>query len=389
MSGVIQPTFIPNELQATLLRAALLSGDSGKQAWESWQARSNLESLDYASFRLLPLVYSNQSRLENTDHPEFARLKGTVRLTWSKNQLLLRSLQTTLGKLEQQGIEPVALKGSALLMGGYQPIGGRPMHDLDILIKPDEVGAVKRCLEELGWQAQSIRAPLRKFRREQVFHNDQDQELDLHWHLLPEWCQPDQNDVIHQNTRLVRYGEQDIRILNPTFMLLHLIGHGYQWSPLPNMTWIADCWQLLTAAETQGPEHKIDWPLFLEWVQRFEITSVTHQLFNFLDQELSAPIPETTINSLRNLKPTKADLAALDVRGEAPNTARRVLKKHWLYYSSTQQSNGLSRNWFGFVHYFSLHFQDVWNLKFWWQTPFVALKRWLVDSRVKGLAELQ
>ena len=94
MSGVIQPTFIPNELQANLLRAALLSGDSGKQAWETWRSQSNLESLDYASFRLLPLVYSNQSRLGNTDHPEFARLKGTVRLTWSKNQLLLRSLQT-------------------------------------------------------------------------------------------------------------------------------------------------------------------------------------------------------------------------------------------------------------------------------------------------------
>ena len=53
----------PGPREALLLRAALFEDERGRSAWRAWRAEADLDNIDQASFRLLPLVYRNLERL--------------------------------------------------------------------------------------------------------------------------------------------------------------------------------------------------------------------------------------------------------------------------------------------------------------------------------------
>src|SRR4051794_33088149 len=66
-----KPSPIPSPRQTLLLRAALMCGERSVQAWHGWREGGELDDLDPASFRLLPLVYRNllAAGLEDPEMP--------------------------------------------------------------------------------------------------------------------------------------------------------------------------------------------------------------------------------------------------------------------------------------------------------------------------------
>src|SRR5262249_7172758 len=115
----------PNETQLLLLKAALLSDDAAIDAWHQWNRSVDIETLDEGSNRLIPLLSYNLERLGlGTD--DSARFRGYRRKTWFRNQLSLRTLESTLESFRRIDLDAIVLKGIPLAFLYYPDASTRP-----------------------------------------------------------------------------------------------------------------------------------------------------------------------------------------------------------------------------------------------------------------------
>ena len=133
MKSQTNSTSWPNQNQELLLKAALLTDRSAVEAWRKWAAQEDFDNLEYASVRLIPLLYQNLSNL-GVKEPILARYKGVYKKFWFQNQLLFGRIQKILPQLHQAGIQTMLFKGAGLVTGLQLSPGLRPMDDIDILV---------------------------------------------------------------------------------------------------------------------------------------------------------------------------------------------------------------------------------------------------------------
>ncbi len=364
------------------MRAALLEGTQGAQAWAQWRREHSVESVDHASFKLLPALYRNLTGQGSIQESLDPRLKGAYRSTWVQNQVLLRGYTSAVTCLNGVGITPLALKGAALVGWFRADKGGRPMHDIDLMVRPEQVPLASRALCDAGWRIkQEIPDGLRAFRREQVFVNSTGIELDLHWHLLAEWCLPSHDEKVWGNITTESDRGLHCHVPNPNLMLVHLCGHGYQWSPVPSHQWIVDAYRLV---QEHGTE--LDWEEVLILSSLFEIRHTLRHLLEFLAHELQTNIPEAVLASLAVHSDLPTQVQRQLDRATTPDSVFPLVRKHWAYYAIACRREKRRASWAGFAHYFCLHFQEVWNLPTWWSTPLQAT--WILATR-RNRARLQ
>ena len=142
--------WLPTPEQELLLQAALGRGDEVSRYWPEWRRRVDLDDVELASFRLLPLAYLNL-REHGIEDPDLGRLKGVYRQAWARNQLQQQGLDEALRLLHGSGIETMLLKGSALLHGVYSSPAARTMEDLDVLVAPERARRAIDTLVASGW----------------------------------------------------------------------------------------------------------------------------------------------------------------------------------------------------------------------------------------------
>jgi hypothetical protein len=71
----------------------------------------------------------------------------------ARHQHIMRLLQTIDSQARRENISIVALKGAALHAQGLYAPGERPMGDIDLLVRADEVSSAARLLEACGYEA--------------------------------------------------------------------------------------------------------------------------------------------------------------------------------------------------------------------------------------------
>jgi Uncharacterised nucleotidyltransferase len=81
----------------------------------------------------------------------------------ARHEKIIRLLQTIDSQARRENTSIVALKGAALLKKGLYAPGERPMGDIDLLVRADEVVSAARLLEACGYE------PAFTSRRHQVF----------------------------------------------------------------------------------------------------------------------------------------------------------------------------------------------------------------------------
>ena len=199
----------PTAEQTDLLRAALLRGPEGVQAWERWKTADRLGRLDAASARLLGQLWRNLQRNGVAD-PLLHELKQHYRRTWYANQLRLRDTGVVLAALLDRGIEPMLLKGAALVVGYYGDAGLRPMEDVDILVRSEHAAAAAATLGELGWSSPQAVTPRHvRASHAMAFTGARGGQLDLHWHLLPESCWAGADAPLWERAAMLRVAGAD------------------------------------------------------------------------------------------------------------------------------------------------------------------------------------
>lgn len=114
------------------------------------------------------------------------RLTTAVRDATVVEPIVRRELQHTLAALDTEGVRPLLFKGAPLAFTHYPAPALRPCRDVDVLVRPHEIGITTTTLERLGYRRPptatgdlvSYQVPFAKVDRYGVEH-----VIDLHWRI--------------------------------------------------------------------------------------------------------------------------------------------------------------------------------------------------------------
>jgi len=292
--------FWPTRNQELLLKAALLRGSGAIDAWNEWKSSVDVDHLDPASSRLLPLLYQNL-RIHGVEDRMVDRCRHAHQLTWYSNQMLFRDMAAALRSFRAAGIQTMVLKGTALILLHYRDHGLRPMGDFDLLVRTEQALEAIDLLTDLGWTPEEISPDELTEAYVSVttadhFRNEAGRACDLHWHVLGESSYSDADDRFWDAAVLTSIGAVPTYALNPSDQLLHICVHGTRWHPDAPFHWLADAMVVMETSPAQ-----IDWNRLTSLAYDLRLILPVTDALTCLREVLAAPVPETVLRQLRDV----------------------------------------------------------------------------------------
>jgi hypothetical protein len=292
---------LPDDRQRLLLTAALRRDEVARDAARAWNEQLDLDALDDASARLVPLLGSNLKRL-GLDGAEARRIRGIQRYFWSQNQLHLRHCREVAQILARQEIPVIALKGIPLAVAYYDDVGLRPMSDIDLLVPTARTEAAVSALEAAGYSAKAGEEPhwrdgciATSLEHGAGFVDGSGRECDLHWHMLND-CLGDEDDAAFwSRARSHEVHGFPVLFPSPEDLLLHVCAHGIRANAFPPIRWVADAAVLLRFPG-------LEWETFLAEAERRLLGPTLLLAFRTLDEILERDaVPPGVIERLSRL----------------------------------------------------------------------------------------
>ena len=214
-----------------------------------------------------PLTYYHLQRVEGPLPSTVRRsLQGLFLRHRRANAIRAQALSDILVAFEVAGIPVLVLKGAALAHLVYPQPGLRPMRDIDLLVKPDDVAHARRLLGQLGFTLpptpmHGIPADHHHLAAIKRVIDGLSVSIELHHALeLHETDRPARTfDEFAPTALAFDLNGRAARTLSREAMLWHVYRHGFcvplLYEPL-RLIWLAD---LVSLVETWV--HKIDWGL--------------------------------------------------------------------------------------------------------------------------------
>lgn len=360
--------WLPSPTQLLLLQASLWDEERAFPAWAEWRRREpDLNTIEGGSYRLLPLLYRNLAPRLGEDR-DAGRLKGVYRRSWAANQLGLKAGRRAIAALTDAGIEVLALKGAALIEVAYRDPGARPMGDIDLAVRPPQVGQAVRVLRQMGFTAiENDPEKVLTVRHSLAFRDADGQEVDLHRGLL--W-RAGLDEEFWRGSTEAQVGGAQVRVLNPADQLLHVCAHGAAWNPVHPLRWAADAFKVV---ETAGPE--LDWERPVAMARRGGLTAPFADSLDFLAKDLEVSIPQASRLALAQTPVARAERRAHEALAQPPSSRRSLAMLSWFRERHRAQAalDGERPGLASFLRYM----QGFWGLERPSQVPTYAARRLL------------
>jgi len=134
-------------------------------AWQGLLARAEVHGM-------APLLWHHLHSIQAEIPEETARtLRGLYLRHRLNNQIHTRTLLQIVEVLGKAGIQPLVLKGLALAYEYYPDPALRPVSDIDLLFKQDEVLPALRLLKDVGYQVELPSAGQKRLPKELTAHS--------------------------------------------------------------------------------------------------------------------------------------------------------------------------------------------------------------------------
>jgi len=159
--------------------------------------------------------------------PMMAKLASVHYQSLARNMLLQDELGRLVAAFNKQGIPVVLLKGSALLDVVYQDISLRPMSDLDLLVRQEDIGCAESLVLSLDYAylTKQGRGAVSEGNRHlpNLGHRKKGIFIELHQHIVStgDPCYFDIGEF-WKRARPVRKGNAEALVFAPEDMLAHL-----------------------------------------------------------------------------------------------------------------------------------------------------------------------
>lgn len=322
-----RPGHWPSPTALLLLRVALWNGRPAARSWRRVLATVDLDTVDPGSARLLPLAHRNVRALELED-PWAGRMRGIHRYWWAHNQLLTGLAERALLELGQAGVATIVLKGLPVGLSYYDDPGIRPMSDVDVLVRPDDVPRTLASLASVGWQPeQRVEERTLRLLHGVSLHNAGGQTLDLHWAIHEEDVRLGADDAAWAGARPLRVGQASTAMLAPAALLVHALAGGSKWAADPAATWLADATLIIRRGDA-------DWDEFIDEVFRRRLVVRVRSCLAYLHVALGVDVPEHVTERLAGYQAPVFERFDHQVRTRG-HARLGELPRYWLAWART------------------------------------------------------
>lgn len=289
----------PPALQDNLLRAALHPDrEVAERAAEAWADAVDLDTLDFGSVQLLPMLTARPDPLPIGEQLA-AQITNVSRVTWLRTESHARMIAPSIGDLREAGCDPVLMKGGALVYGHGVPARLRPMFDVDVLVSPDKISEAAGLLIDRGFKARDA-AGLRKgeprlitMKHGEEFSRGEGVSIDLHWSALHSMRRPELAARLSEHAVPCTIAGAECRALGRADLLAVTIAHAADpWRDIRER-WVGDCVLLV-----RGHEQEIDWGLFASRGRDWRLAHQMLEAFEYLADVAEVELPAETRRAL-------------------------------------------------------------------------------------------
>ena len=248
----------------------------------------------YQAQGLTPLVYhrlKDQGLNGSVPIEILDQLKKEYYLTAASNLAKLNQTSMVLQAFQEANILAIPLKGIALIESLYPNPAIRPMTDVDLLIKPEDLNRVKGILERLGYQwISSYRGS----------HNFIDEEgrwsFDLHTKFIRfDFLFHIDDTEIYDRLIQINFNHQiQVPIFCPEHQLIHLALHLAPglYSQL-NPTNLFDIYYLIN-----GKQSELSWEYLVDFAKRAEVASYIYAPISLCVKIFNIELPRSVLTQL-------------------------------------------------------------------------------------------
>ncbi len=199
------------------------------------------------------------------------------------------------------GVAAAVLKGMALAEALYENPALRPMDDVDVLVRQDDVGRARAALEALGYAAPASFAHEVRHRAASMFtraeHGAPPARVDVHWALVDAKSSPVAGrwaDGVWERAGQAALGGERMPVLDPTDALLHACVHLTVNHGLAGLLWRLDV--ALMGRRWAG---RLDWDRAVAACTAGRLTGVVSAALHCVEATLGPTVPGKTLDRLR------------------------------------------------------------------------------------------
>jgi len=260
---------------------------------------------------LAPLLYDAFRRFDESAIPVeiLSDLRKQYYDTAGFNMLILQELVALLRSFETAQIDVVVLKGAALVLDVYERLAHRPMIDLDLLIRFEDLDVARAMLEKKEYQ--EIRpAPFADDTGlvwNEIMLVQKEKKgpaIELHWHLIdnPYYATRLNTESLIERSRQLNVADVSPRVLDLEDQIIHLCCHNL-YHHLGRFTHSLVDIAFLVAK--YGDE--ITWEKIIQQAEESDVTLAVGTAILQLSSNWYTSIPESAIEKSSSWKPSNRE----------------------------------------------------------------------------------
>ena len=255
---------------------------------------------------IAPLIHHGlqQSGVTNLLPPTAAqRLRSSYYGNTARNSLLYDELRKVLEAFREEAIEVIVLKGAALAEAVYPNRTLRPMTDVDLLVRKEQLAKVETKLVDMGYSLEEGAKP-KDFYREHhyhlVFSKLPATKIEIHWHITrPNSPFRIDIDGLWERAQPIVLGGVEALALSPEDLLLHICQHMHKHKLFGGIRPLCDI-----AHVVEYYKNAIDWTEFRDRSYRWGISPYVYLVLSLAKELLDAHISSSF---LKNFEPAGFD----------------------------------------------------------------------------------
>jgi hypothetical protein len=272
-----------------LLKAALLPDEeaAGRHA-ARWLDENDIDHVAFREHRLLAAISDRFGR-KLAGHPAHPRLVGLQKMLWTKSRLAMREAEPALQAMIDAGSAVMLIKGASRIAVNASAQRGRVAHDIDILVRPQDMVAAFDVLRDRDWQIatgvspQYLRTRLASLRSMNFFKGSFG-DIDLHQQAYDGSQQSAEDDLaIWQRAQSAEFNGVSLLVPSPADRMALAIAHGGL-DAHTHSDWLVDC-----AVAIQSGE--VDWEVFANIVARRRLAVAAAVALSYLRLEIGIEVP--------------------------------------------------------------------------------------------------
>jgi hypothetical protein len=271
--------------------------------------KANLPELQNIDWNI-SLVFSRLPEIAaHYNIPEYVaeELKKDYYLSATKNALIFEELKKVLGLFNQSKLQIIVMKGAALAEAVYGNLALRPMADVDLLVKNEDLHQVDGLLKKLGYSPADRSVDDVDFTSTCLTTLDYRNpaknapSFHIHWHFVNSTI-PNESYINHikmddiwQDAVKTSIAGTDAWIMAPHHLIIHLSEHALRVThSLSKLSFFCD---IDRAINYYGKA--LDWDLLIQDTLKFNLNKMVYTTLYFSAYFIKAKVPGDVLLKLR------------------------------------------------------------------------------------------